>query len=171
MNMLNKLFSALKKSEETSSNIVNYEVTSSEQIEFANAAIEIFNPVLRHFGFNLLKLKITEYSSTVIWIKNKCYIDLSSNTHPKDAPNYYGILLGEFKEDYYHYSDLDCVGLWRLKSIQDNFKMINETPFPLGEDIKPSLIQTIEDLIKYGNGFLQGDLKQFYQARKIQWNK
>ncbi|MEJ7683669.1 MAG: hypothetical protein WKG06_38585 [Segetibacter sp.] len=91
MNIFKKLLTTDKDSKVTSDNTINYEVTSDEQIDFANGAIEIFNPVLKQFGFKLLKLKITEYGTTIIWIKDKCYIDLQGNTHPHDTPNYYGI--------------------------------------------------------------------------------
>ena len=171
MNVFNKYLSSDRNLKVSSDTQVNYEVASEAQIDFANRAIEIFNPVLRQFGFNLLKLKITEYGSTIIWIKGKCYIDLGGNTHPHDAPNYYGIALGEFKEAYYHYADLDCVGLWRLKAIQENLDKVNDTPFPFGDDIKPSLIQTKDELLKYGKSFLEGDLTQFYDARNNQWKK
>jgi hypothetical protein len=171
MNIFNKYFSKDKNLKVISDEKINYEVTPLEQIEFANEAVDIINPVLRQFGFNLLKINITEFGTTIIWIKNKFYIDLESNTHPHDAPNYYGIALGEFKEDYYHYADLDCVGLWRLKAIQENLDKVNDTPFPFGADIKPSLIQTKDDLLKYGKSFLEGDMTEFYNARKKQWNQ
>lgn len=131
IHILNKIFSSDKNSKELTENIINYEIASQDQIDFANGAIEVFNPLMKQFRFKLLKLKITEYGTTIIWIKEKCYVDLGGNTHPHDAPSYYGIALGEFKEDYYHYSDLDCVGLWRLKSIQENIDSIKDTAFPL----------------------------------------
>jgi hypothetical protein len=171
MNIIKKYFTSNRDSKEPSDQQENYEATSQAQIDFANEAIEIFNPVLKQFGFKLLKVKITKYATTIIWIKGKCYIDLGGNTHPHDAPNYYGIALGEFKEDHYHYADLDCVGLWRLKAIQEHLDKINDTPFPFGADIKPSLIQTKDELLKYGKGFLQGDLTEFYHARNKQWNR
>jgi hypothetical protein len=150
---------------------VNCEVTSEAQVDFANGVIEVFNPVLRQFGFKLLKLKITEFDTTIVWIKGKCYIELEGNTHPHDAPNYYGIALGEFKGDYYHYADRDGVGLWRLKAIQENLDIVNDTPFPFVDDIKPSLIQAKDDLLKYGKGFLEGNLTHFYDARSKQWKQ
>ncbi|MBK6963687.1 MAG: hypothetical protein IPH20_06975 [Bacteroidales bacterium] len=171
MNIFKKILTSDNDSKFISDKTINYEVTSEGQIDFANEAIEILNPVLRQFDFKLLKLKITEYSTTIIWIRNKCYIDLGSSTHPHDAPNFYGIVLGEFKEDYYHYADLDCVGLWQLKAIQENSDNVNDTPFPIGADIKSSLIQSKEDLLKYGKGFLQGNLTEFYFARNKQWNQ
>jgi hypothetical protein len=171
MNIFKKHLTADNNSKVVSDKTINYEVASKEQIDFANEAIEILNPVLRQFDFKLLKLKITEYGTTIIWIRGKCYVDLQGNTHPHDSPGYFGIALGEFKEDYYHYADLDCVGLWRLKQIQENLDDVNDTPFPIGADIKPSLIQTKDDLIKYGIGFLQGDLTEFYHARNKQWNQ
>lgn len=171
MNIFKKYLTPVKIIKAVSDNTIHFEVTSKEQIDFANEAIEILNPVLGQFDFKLLKLKITEYSTTIIWLRNKCYIDLGSSTHPHDAINFYGIALGEFKEDYYHHADLDCVGLWRLKQIQEKLDDVNDTPFPIGADIKPSLIQTKDDLIKYGIGFLQGDLTEFYHARNKQWNQ
>ena len=171
MNIFKNYLTKDKDSKVTSDQTTNYEVTSEEQIDFVNGAIEILNPVLRQFGFKLLKLKVTEYGSTIIWIKNKLYIDLGGNTHPHDAPNYYGIALGEFKGDHYHYADLDCVGLWRLKAIQENLDKVNDTLFPFGADIKPSLIQTKDDLLKYGKSFLEGDMTEFYNARNKQWNQ
>lgn len=149
---------------------VNFEISSQEQIDFANGAIEIFNPVMKQFGFKLLKLKITKYGTTIIWLKGRCYIEINGNTHPHDSPNYYGIALGEFKEDYYHYADHDYVGLWRLKAIQESLDKVDDTPFPFGDDIQSSLIQTKDELLKYGISFLQGDLTLFYYARNMQRN-
>ncbi|MCU0423877.1 MAG: hypothetical protein MUC81_13810 [Bacteroidia bacterium] len=171
MNIFKKYFTSDKDFKENLDSQENYELISEAQVDFANGAIEIFNPLLRQFGFKLFKLKITEYGTTIIWIKNKCFIELSSYSHPYDAPSYYGIVLGEFKTDYYHYADLDCVGLWRLKAIQENLAEVNDNPFPFGVDIQSSLIQTKEDLLKYGKGFLQGDLREFYYARNKQWNQ
>lgn len=171
MNILKKYLSRSNASNPISEKRINYVVTSQEQIDFANGAIEIFNPVLRQFGFNLFKLEITEYGTSIIWIKDKCYIDFSGNTHPHDAPAYYGIALGEFKEEYFHYADLDCVGLWRLKAIQENIDNVNDTPFPFGADIQLSLLKTMEELLKYGKSFLQGDLTDFYIARKQEWKQ
>jgi hypothetical protein len=171
MNIFKSLFSTDKEFQESFDKQLNFEVTSEEQVEFANEAIEIFNPLMKQFGFKLLKVKITKYGTTIIWIKGKCYVDLGGNTHPLDAPSYFGIALGEFKEDYYHYSDLDCVGLWLLKAIQDNSDKVKNTPFPFGDDIQPSLIQTKHDLLKYAKSFLEGDLTQFYVARNKQWQQ
>ena len=171
MNILRKIFGPEKEAQEPAEVHVNYEVISVEQIHFANEAIEIFNPVMKQFGFQLLKLKISEYSTRIIWIKDKCYVDLGGNTHPHDSPNYYGIALGEFKGAYYYYLDLDCVGLWHLKAIQENLAKIKDTPFPLGQDLQTSLTQTKNDLLKYAKSFLEGDLTQFYFARKTQWSQ
>jgi hypothetical protein len=171
MNIFKKYFSP-KKNEALASDLsIHNEVTPIEQIDFANEAIEILHPVLRQYGFSLLKMNVSEYSTSIIWIKNKCYIDLGSNTHPHDAPYFYAVALGEFKEDYYRYADLDCVGLWRLKAIQDNVNEVHDTPFPFGADIKPSLAQTKDDLLNYGRKFLEGDLTEFYFARNKQWNQ
>jgi hypothetical protein len=178
MNIFKKIFSSEKKIQGFSENNLDFEVTPSEQevssmeqIDFANGAIEILNPLMRQFGFKLLKLKITEYGTTIIWLKGKCYADLRANTHPHDAPAYYGIALGEFNGDHYHYSELDSVGFWRLKALQIPLDSIDDTPFPFGENIKPSLIKTSNDLLRYAKNFLEGDLTQFYYARSKQWNK
>jgi hypothetical protein len=165
MNIFKRLIASDKEAQELSNNYVNVEITPDEQIDFANGAIDILNPVMKQYGFKLLKFKITEYGTTIIWIKGKCYIDLGGNTHFHDSPSYYGIALGEFKEDYYHHADLDCVGLWRLKAIHDKLDTIKDTPFPFGNDIQPSLIQAKHDLLKYAKSFLKGDLTQFYFAR------
>lgn len=169
MNIFRKYLTSKRESQESSIKQGNFEVTSQEQIDFANGAIEILNPVMKQFGFKLLKLKIAEYSTSIIWIKGKRYININGNTHPHDSPNYYGIALGEFEKDYYHYADVDCVGLWQLKAIQEHLNRVNDTPFPSGDDIQSSLIQTKDELLKYGKPFLQGDLTQFYYARSKQW--
>ncbi len=139
-----------------------------EQIDFANGAMAIFNPVMEQFGFKLVKRETTQYSTTIIWLKGKQYVDLSSNTHPHDAPHFYSIVLGEGNTEHYQYSDLDCVGLWRLKAIHDDLDTIKDTPFPIGKDIAPSLMQTRNDLLTYAKSFLEGDLTAFYVARNKQ---
>ncbi len=141
------------------------EFASENHLDFADGLIEIFYPMLKQYGFKLLKLKITEYSSTLVWIKGNCYIDIGGNTHPHDAPFYYGISLGEYKGEYYNYSEFDSVGLYYLKIIQDNLDTVKETPFPLGKEIEQILIQTKNDLFNYGKDFLEGDLTKFYFAR------
>jgi hypothetical protein len=166
MNIFNKIFGAVPENKVLADKGGNIEPGSIEQIEFANGAIDIFNTVLKQHGFNLFKLNITEYSSTIIWIKGNCYVELGGITHPHDAPYYYGIALGEFKGDYYYYSETDCIGLWRLKAIQEPLDLIKDTPFPFKENIEPSLVQMRDDLLKYAKTFLEGDLSQFYHARE-----
>ena len=168
MNIFKKNHTSKKETNFSSVKAINYEVISEEQIEFANRAIEIFNPVFKNYGFKLFHFNVTTYGSKIIWIKNNCYIELSSNTHPHDVPNNYGILLGEFKGDFFQYDDEDCVGLWLLKAIQDNLEKVADTPFPIGEEIDLSLNQTKDELLKYGKSFLNGDLTDFYYARKKQ---
>jgi hypothetical protein len=46
---------------------------------------------------------------------------------------------------------------------------IDDTPFPLGIDVQKSLDSTKDDLLKYGSGFLRGDMNAFYEARNRQW--
>ena len=50
-----------------------------------------------------------------------------------------------------------------------NLDTIKNIPFPLGDDIQPSLNQTRNDLLKYAKSFLEGDMTQFYAARDKQW--
>jgi hypothetical protein len=148
---------------------VQYQKVSEVHLDFVNCAVDLFNPTLKEYGFKLLKLQNTEFGSKIIWIKGNCYIELWSNTHPHDSPSFYGVLLGEFKGDHYHYMDTDCVGLWRLEAIEENLDNVDDTPFPQKDDMQTSLESTKEDLLKYGSGFLQGDMNAFYEARNRQW--
>jgi hypothetical protein len=144
------------------------EKPSPEQKLFAEKAIEIVIPTFEQFGFKKHRIERKEYSSTIIYRKDKQYLEISSNTHPRDYPNYYNIVLGEGNsEDFFEY-DWNSVALWRFKKEINPELKATEYEFPKDNGIEPSLKNANSELLKYGLTFLNGELELFHKVRKEQ---
>ena len=137
----------------------------TNQIEFINEVLEVFNDALSSYNFTLFRKEVKAFGCEIIWIKNKSYIIIFQNTHPHDAPGHFGILLGEFKGDTYKYDEDECIGLWQMKLNKDNSEASINNHLPLKKDLKTKLLKEKEDLLKYGQGFLNGNLNDFYMIK------
>ena len=133
----------------------------TNHIEFINKVLEVFNDVLSSYNFTLFRKEVQAFGCEIIWIKNKSYINIFLNTHPHDAPKHFGILLGEFKGDTYKYDEDECIGLWQIKLKKDNSEARNKNHKTLKKGFKTELFKEKEDLLKYAQEFLNGNLDDF----------
>ncbi len=143
------------------------EKTSAEQTEFAQEVLKIISPTVEKFGFVHHSTQIKEYSAKIIWRKKNQYVEVTSTNYPTDYPYYYNIVLGEGSSDNFFESDWNSVAVWALARVLEPTADVNSYDFPLGESIEKSICEANQDLIKYGESFLAGDLAVFSQARKL----
>jgi hypothetical protein len=141
---------------------------SPAHIAFAKSAREIIGNTIKQFGFKFYRKEIISWHTSIIYRKNKQYIEIAANTHPIDAPSYYNIVLGEGDSDDFMEWDWNSVALWRIKEAVEPSAKISEYSFPRDEKIVYSLTHAKEELLKYGNTFLEGDLTLFHKIRKEQ---
>ena len=139
---------------------------STEQILFAESALEILNPKIESFGFERTKTKIEKHFTQIIFRKENQYLKISSSTYPTDYPYSYNIILGEGDSESFPETDWNSISLWWLKKYLEPNSKVKEYDFPFNEKVKFSLEKAEEELIKYGITFLNGDLQKFYEARK-----
>jgi len=141
---------------------------SPEQQQFSDAALEIFTPFLADNGFVLTKTEIKQFSTTITFRKATQYIRITGSTYPTDYPYFYNVILGEGdSEDFIEY-DWNSIALWRLKQKIEPTSKAKEYSFPYGTKIVYSLTHAKDELKKFGDTFLKGDLKLFIETRKEQ---
>lgn len=138
---------------------------SEEQLLFAEHVRSIIVPVLESSGFKENRVEIEEYFTTIIYRRGNLYVKINSTTFPTDYPYYYNVELGEGdSEDFFEY-DWNSVGIWAIARIVDPEIEMYSYDFPYNQNVEPSIERAKADLIKYGDGFLNGDLSDFYKAR------
>jgi hypothetical protein len=135
---------------------------------FCNIATSIFTPFLHEKEFNLIKTEAEEYFTTLIFRKGTRYIKVTASTFPTDYPYSYNIILGEGDSETFPECDWNSIALWRLVKRIDPASDVKEYAFPFGDQVSGSLEQAKDDLAKYGDTFLNGDLALFIEARKFQ---
>jgi hypothetical protein len=141
------------------------ESPSPEQQQFADTALDIFKDFLSEKGFELTKTEVKQYSTTITFRKRTQYIKINSSTYPTDYPYWYNIVLGDGdSEDFFEY-DWNSIALWRLKEKLEPTAEAKEYSFPYDVDIVNSLTHAKNEVIKYGDTFLNGDLTLFAQTR------
>ncbi len=134
-------------------------------IRFADTASFIFDDFLNSRGFESELKEIEDFFCTMIYRKQETYIKISASTHPRDYPNHYNIILGEGSSDWPD-TDWNTVALWWIKkeiSPDLNAKEYSLTDF---EKIDYSLKNAKNELEKYGDSFLNGDLTIFRKVRQ-----
>jgi len=141
---------------------------SVEHSFFAENVLEIIGPTVERFDFVKDKRKIEECFTSIVFRKNTQYVKISGSTYPTDYPYTYNVIFGEGdSEDVFEF-DWNSVALWRLKNKIEHSTGSKEYNFPYGDKVKLSLLNAKDDLIKYGDSFLRGDLTLFYETRSEQ---
>ena len=159
------LLDFFKHNKKTKTEAVKASKPSPEQTLFADNVLEIISPTVEKFGFQRHRLEIEEYFTTIIFRKKKQYVKISGSTFPTDYPYSYNVILGEGdSEDFYEW-DWNSIALWQLKTKIDPTAEAQDFEFPYGEKVKSSISNANEELVKYGDTFLHGDLKLFYETR------
>lgn len=144
------------------------EPPSQEHLEIAKSARDILGEVIEPFGFQLHREEVEKEFTTLTYRHAKRYIKLSATTHWHDHPSHYNIILGEGdSEDVFEYR-WNSVALWRLKKELDPTAKAKSYPFPFDDKVEPSLIHAKEELLQYGDSFLNNDLTLFHKIRKEQ---
>lgn len=157
-----------KQNEKLKTESVETNKPSTEQILFAENALEIFSPKLESFGFERTKTKIEKYFTQIIFKKDNQYIKISGSTYPTDYPYSYNLILGEGDSENFPETDWNSIALWRLKKQIEPNCSAKEFEFPYNEKVKFSIENAKEELIKFGITFLNGNLEKFDEARKEQ---
>jgi len=165
------VFNFFRRNKTPGENSISKAEPSAEQTVFADIALSIIGPTVESFGFKRFTTEVKTYSTTIVFRKGKRYIKISSTSYPTDYPYFYDLILGEGNSDDFFEYDWNSVSITSLAEIIDPLKKIHSYNFPVGDPafdkrIKLSVENANLDLVKYGSGFLEGDLSIFYQARK-----
>jgi hypothetical protein len=141
---------------------------SLEHQAFCDTAVNIFTPLLIQKGFSLTKKEVKKYFTGLTYRKGTQYIKINGSTYPTDYPYSYNIVLGDGDSENFFEYDWNSIALWRLKSKIDPTVKAKEYSFPFENQISYSLTHAKDELIKYGDTFLNGDLTLFVEIRKSQ---
>jgi len=158
------LFDFFKKKKQNKTEMTKIEKPSKEQILFTENVLEILGPAIEKFGFIRHRTETKEYSSVIIWRRNNQYVKVDSTTYPTDYPFYYSLVFGVGdSENFFEYDwNGASLTLFKNKIEQTN---IYTPDFPTNDKMKESITQTLFDLEKYGQTFLNNDLTLFYEIR------
>ena len=141
---------------------------SPEHIAFSTSIKTIIGETLKQYGFEFHRQEVDRWFTTIIYRNDKRYIKISGSTHWHDHPASYNIILGEGdSEDFYEY-DWNSIALWRLKKTINPTLKAQEYSFPRDEKIRYSVENAKDELLKFGETFLNNDLTLFYETRKNQ---
>lgn len=147
------------------------EPPSQEHLEFAKRARGILGEALEQFGFELHHEEVKKDFTILTYRHAKRYIKVSATTHWHDHPSHYNIIMGTGdSEDAFEYR-WNSIALWRLKTELAPTTEAASYPFPFDEKIETSLLHAKEDLLQYGDSFLNNDLTLFHKIRKEQNEK
>jgi hypothetical protein len=150
-----------KRNKKSKTETVETKEPSPEQTLFADTVLEIISPTLEQFGFARYRTKIEMYNTTIIYRKDKQYIEISGSTYPTDYPYCYNIVLGYGDSDDFFECDWNAIALWRLINTIDPKVKAHEYEFPYGDNVKFSVSNANKELLKYADTFLRGDLTLF----------
>ena len=122
---------------------------------------------LQDHGFKLSKNKIWDtWFYDAVYAKNDLYIRIDANTHFRDYPMYFNIILGEGDTEWPD-KDWNAIALWRIAREIDKNTTLKEYPLVTDEKHLEKTIQKAkEDFLTYHAGFLDGNLGIFREARK-----
>ena len=157
-----------KRNKKSKTEKVKTNKPSPEQTLFADTVLEIISPTVEQFGFVRHRTEIETHFTTIIFRKDKQYIKVSGSTYPTDYLYSYNIVLGEGDSEDFTEWDWNSTALWRLKNKIDPTTKPKEYEFPYGDTVKFSVTNANEELLKYADTFLRGDLTLFYEMRSEQ---
>ncbi|MDR2904396.1 MAG: hypothetical protein LBU73_00325 [Helicobacteraceae bacterium] len=160
-------FDFLKRRKKPKNETVKASEPSPEQTLFAKTVLAVISPTVEQFGFSRRSVEVEQHFTTIIFRKDKQYIKINGSTYPTDYPYSYNIIFGEGGENIIE-RDLNSIALWRLKAKIDPTLKAKEYEFPFGDKVKFSVSNANEELIKYANAFLCGNLTLFYETRSEQ---
>src|SRR5262245_11603356 len=122
-------------------------------------------PALTAFGFQPEDTEFEELWATCFYGNGTKYVKLSVNVHPRDAPYYCNVVLGDGERTMPD-GDWNSVALWRLAMAHPT------SPADLSEYLLddfpdlPGLVERMRaDLEVYARDFLSGNLQLFETVR------
>ena len=138
---------------------------SRKHISFSNLALEIIGNRLEQNGFEFYRKKVEAYFTTIIWKKEKQYVKLSASDFPTDYPYTFDIILGEGDCDDFFETEWDSISISDIQRLTEPNRKYKGYDFPKKREFRAVLEKAKNELIEFGNGFLNGDLELFYEAR------
>ncbi len=131
--------------------------------KFITLAVDIFEESLMFYKFKLKSKEIKSYFCNIVFVNGERYITISANIHHRDNPPYFNIILGEGSLDFCEV-DWNSIALWRLKNLI--LKNDSGKEYSLESVCKLSklLEHSRDELLKFGDSFLKGDVKLFRQV-------
>lgn len=135
--------------------------------DFANLAVEAFDRILADYGFRRISKKLEGHFFTADYVSGSRYISLRANTHPRDFPPYFNVVLGEGSMDWPE-CDWNSVALWRLRNFLEPAADAAEYDLENAPDANRLIAEASADIVSFHGGFLEGDVKGFRTARAAQ---
>lgn len=132
---------------------------------FSKVVLQIISPTVEQYGFVRHKKKAEKFFTEIIFRKNSQYIKISASTYPTDYPYFYNIILGDGDSDGFPEYDWNSIALWRLKRKLNPAVKAEQYAFPSAEEMQVSLTKANQELLKYANDFMTGDMTLFYETR------
>jgi len=137
-----------------------------QQVAFSKEILKIIKPEILKFGFKKYTTKNEEYYTNLVFRKSNQYIRIEGTNYPRDYPYFWNIILGEGSSDDFFEYDWNSVALWHLKNKIENEICNKEYPFPTENELSYSILNAKNELLKFGQSFLLGNLELFYEVRK-----
>jgi len=134
---------------------------------FSKLSLALFKEPLGQHGFKRELKKTEDYFCQIIYGNGERYVKISANIHPRDYPPHFNIILGEGGRDFFE-SDWNSIALWRLKNHILQAKSGREYHLENTEKISELLEHARDELLKFGLGFLTGDIELFRKVRSEQ---
>ena len=143
--------------------VVELKDASPEHLDFANAVLEVFDPIARKWEFTRQETRVTELYTQIRFLKENQGFTIVASTDDQDRPSNYNVILdGRHPREGNWYS----FALWRLMRDAGVKAYATEYAFPTRENITPSLEVAANDLLRFGRSFLEGDLQLFEMSRR-----
>lgn len=83
--------------------------------QFVKQAKTVIGETVLSYGFKLHREEYEKWFSTIIYRREEHYIKIAVNTHFRNQPSVYNIVLGEGDSENFMEWDWNSIALWRLK--------------------------------------------------------
>ena len=135
--------------------------------EFETIALTAFEDALASHGFKRESKKTEQYFCEIVFVNGERYVKISANSHPRDFPPHFNIVLGEGPREFLE-SDWNSIALWRLKNFITSTNTGSEFNLETPAKLPRLLDRAKAELLEFGADFLSGDVALFRQARSEQ---
>ena len=131
------------------------------------AVVKEFDDLLSKAGFRRLRGGRDEDGFVVNYQSRPRYVSLRANTHPRDYPPSFNIILGEGSLDWPE-CDWNAVALWRMRNFLEKTDSATEFDIAVVPDAAAFAGNARRQLEEFHGGFLDGDLTIFRKVRANQ---